>query len=373
MQIALLDRPDSKSFPGGDTVHIEAIRRYLAQKGADVVKINEVSPNLQSFDLAILFNFQRPQELYFQTLCARKYSVPFLVFPVYWNIEKVVPEKDFKAFYARRVLKKLFPKKFRNFFRDAQFLIRLKKGKDKNLFADPFKFSKFFNRDKRLEKISEWSRVLVVNSEAEREHLLEEFPGIDLKKVRVVLSGLWVDELEPMDELKSDRENCVIYAGGISPRKNQLGLIRAARLLNCPVKIVGQVSEGSRAYAREVYREAPENVKFLGPLSRKEVLRLMGSSQAHCQPGFIETPGLSSLEAAAMGCQIVVSDAGPVREYLGRGAVFVNPSDPESIAEGLKIALSKTKIDMDFVEFIRSQYDWNYVLRPLDSLTGISD
>jgi len=373
MRIALLDRPDSKIFPGGDTVHLDAIGRYLNQKGADVVKINEVSPDLQSFDLAILFNFQRPQEIYFQALCAKRNSVSLLIFPIYWNVEQVIPEKDFSIFFVRRLLKKLFPKSARQFLRDLQFLIRMKSKKGNNFFVFPFNMRTFFSSDERFGVISKWSRTLIVNSDAEREHLLEEFPCIDSRKVRVVFSGLWVDELEPVVELKSVREKCVIYVGGISPRKNQLRLIRAARLLKCSIKIIGQVSVGSKAYARQVYKEAPENVEFLGPLSRAEVLRHMGSSLVHCQPGFIETPGLSSLEAAAMGCHLVVSNVGPVREYFGEDATYIDPRDPESIAQGINSALAKTKINLDFIEFVRSKYDWSHVLRPLDSLIGISD
>jgi glycosyltransferase involved in cell wall biosynthesis len=370
MKIALLDRPDSKSFPGGDTVHIEAIGRYLAQKGICIVKVNEVSPDLQSFDLAILFNFQRPQEIYFQALCAKRNSIPFLIFPIYWNVDKVIPEKDFNVFYVRRMLKKLFPKSFRNFFRDVQFLIRLRGEKSNDCFLAPFKVPTYFSRDIRFRTISDWSRTLIVNSEAEREHLLEEIPEIDSEKIRVILSGLWLDELESVDKLKSVREKCIIYAGGISPRKNQLGLIRAARLLKCPVKIIGQVSVGSKAYAKQVYREAPDNVEFLGPLSRVEVLKHMGRSCVYCQPGFIETPGLSSLEAGAMGCHLVASDVGPVKEYFGEGVTYIDPRDPESIAQGINIALVKTEVDLNFVAFIRSQYEWKHVLRPLDSLIG---
>jgi len=55
-------------------------------------------------------------------------------------------------------------------------------------------------------------------------------------------------------------------------------------------------------------------------------------------PSFYEGFGLPPLEAMACGCPVVVSRAASLPEVCGDAAVYVNPLDPESIADGIQKA-----------------------------------
>ena len=54
----------------------------------------------------------------------------------------------------------------------------------------------------------------------------------------------------------------------------------------------------------------------------------------------METPGLSSLEAAAMGKNIVVTTKGDTYDYFEDYAFYCEPDDIESIKNALMINLS---------------------------------
>ncbi|MCA9773381.1 MAG: hypothetical protein KC466_13285, partial [Myxococcales bacterium] len=52
-------------------------------------------------------------------------------------------------------------------------------------------------------------------------------------------------------------------------------------------------------------------------------------------PSWFETCGLASLEAAALGRNVVVSDRGYTRWYFGDEAFYVDPSNLASIRKGV--------------------------------------
>jgi glycosyltransferase involved in cell wall biosynthesis len=52
----------------------------------------------------------------------------------------------------------------------------------------------------------------------------------------------------------------------------------------------------------------------------------------------METTGLSSLEAGAMGCNVVITDRGDTREYFGDRAFYCEPDSVDSIRDAIRSA-----------------------------------
>ncbi len=59
-------------------------------------------------------------------------------------------------------------------------------------------------------------------------------------------------------------------------------------------------------------------------------------------PSWFETTGLSSLEAAAMGCNIVITRKGDAYEYFGDYAYYCDPESPDSIFKAIEKAASNS-------------------------------
>jgi glycosyltransferase involved in cell wall biosynthesis len=77
----------------------------------------------------------------------------------------------------------------------------------------------------------------------------------------------------------------------------------------------------------------------------------------HVLPSWFETTGLSSLEAAVMGCNIVISNRGDAGAYFGNRAFYCEPSSPESIRTAIEQAAA-APVQQDLIEHIQTNYTW---------------
>ena len=86
-----------------------------------------------------------------------------------------------------------------------------------------------------------------------------------------------------------------------------------------------------RAYYHQCRELAGENVHFIDHLPQEELIQYYQKAKVHVLPSWFETCGLSTLEAAAMHCNIVITDKGFAHEYFNDCAFYCDPSSPSSI------------------------------------------
>jgi hypothetical protein len=104
-------------------------------------------------------------------------------------------------------------------------------------------------------------------------------------------------------------------------------------------------------------RYADENVVFIDAMNHEELASAYAAAKIHALPGWFETPGLSSLEAAAAGCNIVSTDRGTAREYFGDMAWYCDPRSIDSIREAVLAAHESAPRD-DLRARIRERCTW---------------
>ena len=80
-------------------------------------------------------------------------------------------------------------------------------------------------------------------------------------------------------------------------------------------------------------------------------------AKVHVLPSWFETTGLSTLEAAAMGCNIVITRKGDTEEYFEDYAFYCEPDSPDSIFAAVEKA-SERAVDPALREKIFTQYTW---------------
>jgi glycosyltransferase involved in cell wall biosynthesis len=86
-------------------------------------------------------------------------------------------------------------------------------------------------------------------------------------------------------------------------------------------------------------------------------VRYYERAKVHVLPSWFETTGLSSVEAAVMGCSIVITDKGDTREYFGNEAFYCDPADPKQILSAVEKA-SKAPFNESLRQKILKQYTW---------------
>ncbi len=82
-----------------------------------------------------------------------------------------------------------------------------------------------------------------------------------------------------------------------------------------------------------------DSVDLRGWLGRDELERLYAESTALVFPTRFEGFGLPPLEAMARGCPVIVSDLPVLREVAGDAALYVDPHDPDAIADAIRALL----------------------------------
>lgn len=125
-----------------------------------------------------------------------------------------------------------------------------------------------------------------------------------------------------------------IWPGIIEPQKNQLAAVRAFRGLDLALVISGAVRD--EAYAAECRHAAGDNVMFIPVMPFGSELHL---SALTCSSLFIELsrdfPGTSALEAATMGCRLVLSRSDWTNEFLTGRSTQVDADDIIQIREAV--------------------------------------
>lgn len=298
-----------------------------------------VPVDISDYDEVLIFNLQRPYEGLLFACVADYFNKPYIFFPIYWDLDSL-KMKDVPS--LKTIIKQITPSKALFFAKSFRYYLDNRKLLKQNGVTISYMIS--------LNKVSNYilsnAKHIIVNSNAEKDHLIERF-GVEFKdKTHIVYNG--TDINEKINEMINE-ENCsyllkkfklppsfICCVGGIGPRKNQLNLIRAAVQTDINLVIIGKTTPGNMRYLKQIKKISNNNIHFVDHLSQQEVACVLSMSKGHIQPSFIETPGLASLEAASLNRPVCVSDVGPVREYFGDYAFYVDPHNIKSIKDGIE-------------------------------------
>jgi glycosyltransferase involved in cell wall biosynthesis len=199
--------------------------------------------------------------------------------------------------------------------------------------------------------------VLTVSRHSARD--IEAALGVPARKLRVVAEGVdpvFLKKLEPaharrlLTGLGLDAPY-ILASGAADRRKNIDRLIRAFALargrdprLAGTLLAISSLRQGEAAMTTYAATAAAAGVgpalRFLPYVSDEQMKALYQGAQCYAFPSLWEGFGLPVLEAYSLGCPVLAADAGALPETAGKGAVFADPQDTESLAKGLSAAVS---------------------------------
>ena len=137
----------------------------------------------------------------------------------------------------------------------------------------------------------------------------------------------------------------VLFVGRIDRRKNVLGLIKVCKDLSIPLIIIGHRDEV--AYFEQCQKAASfsTDIKLLGflPHDSEDLRSAYAAAKVLALPSNFETPGLTALEAALAGCNIVITSKGSTKEYFREHAFYVNPLSIVDLKSQIKSAFEQPK------------------------------
>jgi glycosyltransferase involved in cell wall biosynthesis len=345
--------------PGGDQVKLEATAEALrATMGVDAQISAEAEPDLAGYDAVHLFGLVRPQESWLQARNARRQGKPVFLSTVYcdvWEFERVArsgPVGWIARHSNRDVIEAL---------KAAGRGVNNREWSRGSLAMFIRGFSHMQREVVALSSLllpdshSEWLRVaqdLGLNPVDDRVTVVPN--GFDTE----ALSSSGVDGPPPPAHLRQFKD-CILCVARLEGRKNQPNLIEAVRGTDMTLVLAGQPTANQSRYVQRVKAAAAslDNVHVLGAVTPEEKAALYSLARVHVLPSWMETTGLSSLEAAVSGCTVVVSPNGDTREYFGDDVEYCDPASPASIRDAILRARAR-KPSVALENRIRTEYTW---------------
>lgn len=163
-------------------------------------------------------------------------------------------------------------------------------------------------------------KAIITNSEYMKNALQQKY-HLPVSKLYVVNKGI---EFEP--ELGSDKqftknEIKILFVKNDYKRGGLFVLIDALKLLNKKffLTIIGPYFSEKEKIANAI-NDSLIQIHFLGPQTQQVVYEKMKNADIFCVPSLREAYGVSNIEAMALGCAVVSSDAGGIPEVLEDGA-----------------------------------------------------
>ncbi len=208
----------------------------------------------------------------------------------------------------------------------------------KNRLYFRFFFKRFARKATRIATISAYSKS----------DIIEQYK-IPAEKIDNVSCGINSNFYQLTDVEKSDAS--MKYSGGVPyfffvgsmhPRKNMLRLLQAfnefKRISNSNFKLViAGVMHFSRSEMQEYYASCnyKTDILFLGRLSDDELKKALGAAYALTFVPVFEGFGLPIVEAFEAGVPVLAANATSLPEVAGDAAVYADPFDVSSIANGM--------------------------------------
>jgi glycosyltransferase involved in cell wall biosynthesis len=357
MYVLMITRSNHFSGLGGDTIQIENTANFLRKLGIKVdIKLGSSRMDYSQYDLIHFFNITRPANILPHI---RRTDIPFVISPIF--VDYLEYEQSIKT-GVRTFIGNFFPS-------DSFEYLKVIARKFKN--NEPIGSLRylFFGHRAAIKYASRQASMLLPNSVSEYNRFSSKYNlKVPYQPIpNAINSTLFSSTTKPNQAFS----NGVICVARIEGLKNQQNLIKAMEGLKLKLFIIGKPSPNHVEYYQKCREMAGANVTFVDHVPQNELPGIYKAARVHVLPSWFETTGLSSLEAAAMGCNIVISDKGDQREYFKNFAFYCNPSDVESIRNAI-IQAYAAKPNSTFQNYIFENYTWEITAnKTLEAYTSI--
>jgi len=321
LRILMQIRANALTQRGGDTVLIEKMTEGLRRLGHEVVWDFEMQLDWTNFDIAHFVNFATPEITEKSARKAKAANLPFVVTTLY---------EDWPFFFSPMVENFLFLEEY------------VKGGQQRS------QYQSLYERRTRVAPSQPQDNsytafhadALIASGQAELETLKRDYPHTEA--IVVNHFGCEVAKVDADPELfraYSKLDEFILCVGRLEWRKNQLMLLKAMEDSNLPIVFLA----GSFTYQPEYealcrqFQRAGKNY-FFPRLEPEMLASAFAASKVHALPSWFELPGLVSIEAAHYGTQVVASEYGTIKDYLGEDAFYCTPDSPESIRKAIEAA-----------------------------------
>ena len=208
------------------------------------------------------------------------------------------------------------------------------------------------NRYQSLYNIKDKIKLFFVRSEFEKEYILKGF-GIDEK--RCITVPLSFNVSMPSKPIKKE-PFCLHISFLADERKNVKRLIDAAKKYKFKLVLGGKLRSEQELKLLNSWIGDCKNIEYRGYLSTEEMSSLYSRAKVFALPSTNEGVGIVALEAASMGCEIVMTSLGGPKEYYNEMAKIVNPYSVDEIGTAVIDLMENETFQPKLGEYIRNNF-----------------
>jgi glycosyltransferase involved in cell wall biosynthesis len=344
MRVLMIARKTLNTSPGGDTIQIKSTAEYLKRLSIDVdIHIGDSIIDYSNYDIMHFFNIIRPDDIIPHVF---KSNLPFVVSTVYVDYSEY--EKNRGGLLG--LLAYIFSSDKMEYIKAiARFFKNGDKINSKYYLLNGHKAS--------VKYVANKASLLLPNSHSEYNRFVKKYnietPYFKIPNAIDILT--FSKNIKPNNKFK----NHVLCVGRIEGRKNQLNLIKALKDTDLLLTIIGKPSPNHIAYFSECIKliEENDNMFYIEHIEHIQLASIYKSAKVHVLPSWFETTGLSSIEAAIMECNIVITPKGDTQEYFKDFAYYCQPDDINSIKNAVLKAFYEP-YNSALKELILEKYVW---------------
>jgi glycosyltransferase involved in cell wall biosynthesis len=207
------------------------------------------------------------------------------------------------------------------------------------------------------------AKVIATVSNFSKDDIIKTFK-VDHNKI-VNVGGAAKAVFKPIDWMQKElvkqeyAEGCeyFVFVGGVHPRKNLMNVLKAFSIFkrwqktNMKLIVVGRLAwqyEGTLEKLKTFkYRS---DVKLAGYMPEDKLVNVVASAYALLFPSYFEGFGVPVLEAMQAGVPVITSNVSSMPEVAGDAALYVDPANPEDIADQMKIIFKDEQLRSNLVE-----------------------
>lgn len=229
---------------------------------------------------------------------------------------------------------------------------------------------------KRLKRCLQWTDLVLTISKSSKQDIIE-YLGFEPERIQVTSLAsryspeyLTAERTEKLHKIVSYdfSKPYLLFVSTIEPRKNINNLIYAFNLLKENQKIehqlvlIGQKGWRDRGIFATI-ESSPWNshIHHLDYLSDELIALFYSKAEAFVYPSFYEGFGLPVLEAMTLGTPVITSNTSSLPEVAGDAALFVDPYDPEQLADVILNVLTDSQLRQKLIKQGKeraSQFSW---------------
>lgn len=315
---------------GGVNTQIEKTAEYLEQLNHKVTFFNQWEKyDWEQFDIVHIFRADSTNLELAQWL--HNNQIPFVVSPIFFSLHK--PSKIKKAIQFTELCRKILS------------------GITSDLLIK--------------KDICHLSSQVLPNTQDEA-NLICASMKLNSDKTSVIPNGIDIEFKNSKPDLfykKYGVKDFILSTGHFGfKRKNLISLLKATKDINVPLVLIGSLFDDEYSSQCKTMIEKSNNTIWIDTLNHSDPLLASAYSAAKvfALPSLYETPGLSALEAAICGCNIVITPYGGTKEYFKDYAVYPEPLDINQIRNAIEKSLAVNN-DSSLSKNIINNYNWNKV------------